>query len=76
MNDDKLSKYLNKKKDIETIDKVLKKSLEDNKKKVLRDSEDGVMAYTTAHPHGGRGRIGRNKGITCPHCGRTFSWGE
>jgi hypothetical protein len=36
------------------------------------ESEDGVMAYTTAHPHGGRGRIGHNKGITCPHCGKTI----
>jgi hypothetical protein len=39
---------------------------------VVRESEDGVMAYTTAHPHGGRGRKGYNKGITCPHCGKTI----
>jgi hypothetical protein len=32
------------------------------------ESEDGTMAY--AHPHGGRGRQGYNKGITCPHCGK------
>jgi len=35
----------------------------------LVESEDGVMAYLTAHPHGGRGRQGYNKGITCPRCG-------
>lgn len=39
---------------------------------VIVESEDGVMAYTTAHPHGGRGRQGMNKGITCPHCGKTI----
>jgi len=38
----------------------------------IMESEDGVMAYTTAHPHGGRGRQGHNKGIVCPHCGKTI----
>lgn len=38
----------------------------------LDESEDGVMAYTTAHPHAGRGRIGLNKGFKCPHCGKTI----
>lgn len=38
----------------------------------ITESEDGVMAYTTAHPHGGRGREGYNKGITCPYCGKTI----
>jgi hypothetical protein len=41
------------------------------------ESEDGTgtMTYTAMHPHGGRGRRGYNKGITCPHCGKTFSLG-
>jgi len=39
---------------------------------VIVESEDGVMAYTTAHPHGGRGRQGYNKGIVCPNCGATI----
>jgi hypothetical protein len=35
------------------------------------ESEDGVgtMTYTAMHPHGGRGRQGYNKGLTCPRCG-------
>lgn len=38
------------------------------------ESEDGVgtMTYTAMHPHGGRGRRGLNKGLTCPHCGKTI----
>lgn len=40
------------------------------------ESEDGVMAYTTAHPHGGRGRRGYNKGLKCPHCGRNIDLGD
>jgi len=38
------------------------------------ESEDGAgtMTYTAMHPHGGRGRQGYNKGIKCPHCGRTI----
>lgn len=39
---------------------------------VIVESEDGVMAYTTAHPTGGRGRQGYRKGITCPHCGKNI----
>ena len=37
----------------------------------ILESEDGVgtMTYTAMHPHGGRGRIGYNKGIKCPYCG-------
>lgn len=73
-------------KEVETMDKVYAKSL-DKAKMLIRDSEgnvifegvvivneseDGVMAYTTAHPHGGRGRIGLNKGFKCPHCGKTI----
>lgn len=40
---------------------------------VIVESEDGVMAYTTAHPHGGRGREGYNKGIVCPYCGKNIN---
>ncbi len=38
------------------------------------ESEDGAgtMTYTAMHPHGGRGRQGYNKGITCPHCGKNI----
>ncbi len=38
------------------------------------ESEDGVgtLTYTAMHPHGGRGRQGYNKGMTCPHCGKTI----
>jgi len=38
------------------------------------ESEDGVgtMTYTSMHPHGGRGRQGHNKGITCPYCGKNI----
>ena len=40
----------------------------------INESEDGVgtMTYTAMHPHGGRGRQGHNKGLTCPHCGKTI----
>lgn len=40
----------------------------------ITESEDGVgtMTYTAMHPHGGRGRRGLNKGLTCPHCGKTI----
>ena len=39
------------------------------------ESEDGVgtMTYTAMHPHGGRGRRGYNKGLKCPHCGKTIN---
>jgi len=37
----------------------------------IDESDPGVMGYE--HPHGGRGRIGYNKGITCPHCGRNIN---
>ena len=50
--------------DIKKIEKYLIKKVD--------ESEDGVMANTTAHPHGGRGRQGMNKGIICPHCGKTI----
>lgn len=43
--------------------------------KEVNESEDGVMAYTTAHPHGGRGRHPRyryGKNITCPFCNKTI----
>lgn len=37
---------------------------------VLVESEDGTGTMNfTAHPHGGAGRIGYNKGIRCPKCG-------
>lgn len=41
---------------------------------VVSESEDGAgtMTYTAMHPHGGRGRRGLNKGLTCPHCGKTI----
>lgn len=51
--------------DIKKIDKYLTEK--------VNESEDGVMAYTTAHPHGGRGRQGYNKGLKCPHCGKTIN---
>lgn len=51
------------------INETIKKYLDQK----VDESEDGVMAYTTAHPHGGRGRQGHNKGITCPHCGKTIT---
>ena len=40
----------------------------------IAESEDGVgtMTYTAMHPHGGRGRIGYNKGMKCPHCGKNI----
>ena len=40
----------------------------------IKESEDGVgtMTYTAMHPHGGRGRLGHNKGLKCPHCGKTI----
>jgi hypothetical protein len=50
--------------DIKKIDKYLLSEDQQN------ESEDGVMA--TAHPHGGRGRQGYNKGLTCPHCGKNI----
>lgn len=49
--------------------KKIVKYLDDGK---INESEAGSMAYTTAHPHGGRGRQGYNKGITCPHCGKNI----
>ena len=41
---------------------------------IITESEDGVgtMTYTAMHPHGGRGRQGYNKGLKCPHCGKTI----
>lgn len=42
------------------------------KKESVNESEDGAMGYLTAHPHGGRGRQGYNKGFRCPHCGKTI----
>lgn len=67
MDNSKIDKYLpnkSKYKKIKTIDKIL-----------LKDSEDGAgtMTYTAMHPHGGRGRIGMNKGIVCPRCGATIN---
>jgi hypothetical protein len=50
--------------DIKKIEKYLVKKIE--------ESEDGAMGYTTAHPHGGRGRQGYNKGLKCPHCGKNI----
>lgn len=43
--------------------------------KYLNESEDGAgtMTYTAMHPHGGRGRRGLNKGLTCPHCGKNIN---
>ena len=40
----------------------------------VTESEDGVgtMTYTAMHPHGGRGRLGYNKGMKCPHCGKNI----
>ena len=38
----------------------------------MNESEDGAMAYLTAHPTGGRGRQGYRKGF-CPHCGKKLS---
>jgi hypothetical protein len=40
------------------------------KKTEVNESEDGAMGY--AHPHGGRGRRGYNKGFKCPHCGKNI----
>jgi len=50
--------------DIKKIEKYLVKKID--------ESEDGAMGYTTAHPHGGRGRQGYNKGLKCPHCGKNI----
>jgi hypothetical protein len=47
--------------------KKIEKYLVDEK---INDSEDGVMG--NEHPHGGRGRQGYNKGLKCPHCGKTI----
>lgn len=47
--------------DIKKIDKYL-----------VKESEETVT-QSMQHPHGGRGRQGYNKGITCPHCGKTFT---
>ena len=40
----------------------------------VTESEDGVgtMTYTAMHPDGGRGRLGYNKGMKCPHCGKNI----
>ena len=60
------------------MDKMLIRDAEGNIHEIegvhLIESEDGVgtMTYTAMHPHGGRGRRGLNKGLTCPHCGKTI----
>lgn len=54
-----------------SIEDQIKKYLK-QKKEETNESEDGVMAYLTAHPHGGRGRQGHNKGMKCPHCGKNI----
>jgi hypothetical protein len=40
----------------------------------ILESEDGAgtMTYTAMHPHGGKGRLGYNKGFKCPHCGKNI----
>jgi hypothetical protein len=78
---DQMEKYLNKKvtyKEVEKMDKMLIRDQDGNISELedvrITESEDGVgtMTYTAMHPHGGRGRKGLNKGLTCPHCGKTI----
>lgn len=60
------------------MDKMLIRDAEGNIHEItdvqIVESEDGVgtMTYTAMHPHGGRGRQGYNKGLTCPHCGKNI----
>lgn len=54
---------------INTINKYLN---EDKSSKNESEDGAGTMTYTAMHPHGGRGRVGMNKGIRCPHCGKTI----
>jgi ElaB/YqjD/DUF883 family membrane-anchored ribosome-binding protein len=60
------------------IDKLLIRDAEGNVHEMtdvlIIESEDGAgtMTYTAMHPHGGRGRQGHNKGLKCPHCGKTI----
>ncbi len=48
---------------IEKIEKYLDKKT---------DESEETVTQSMQHPHGGRGRQGHNKGITCPHCGKTI----
>jgi hypothetical protein len=47
--------------------------INDKIEKFLKESDDGTGTMGYDHPHGGRGREGYNKGLTCPHCGGTIN---
>lgn len=73
---DKYSKMMKKKQDKDS--KMMIRDEDGNEFEVMvhkiSESEDGVgtMTYTAMHPHGGAGRLGYNKGMKCPHCGKNI----